>query len=606
MRKNLSLSVLILVLATVVLFAAPPADYTPDSEEILNLDWETFFDANDILMFVSNVGSFAYDNDGLVHGTAGLYYPFSGDTATTPDLPVVYAAGLWMGGTVGYNDTRIAVAKYDWEYVPGPMENGTYLPDDPSFKVYKIDKSSGPGDSDWDNWPVDQGAPLDGDDNPLLLGDQTLWTVFNDADPNQHTEYATDPLGIEVQQTVWGSNHPLESNLLYMKYKLFNEGGNTINDFYFAIWFDSDLGNAGDDLIGCDTLDNYFYTYNDGEDGTFGTNPPVLGGIVVSGPVEPAPGETADFDGNPLPDYRNVGMTGFNGYINGTDPYTETQAYNYLKSLQIDGDPLIDPATSKVIKYLYPGDPLTATGWIDEDPTDKRMMCIFGPFTFEPGDSQQVVIKLGALLRDDAESYHAEIGRLRDILMAEYSNAYIDPNTMHRNWAWAFDPISASVLLPEDDDIVVDDIDQNTVVINDTIVPFNTEILTSHPDFDGQVLKADFRVKGFINAYAADEGPLYDTTTHLFTISGETQASEPFVAYGDVDIVGRYSGDANNDGTVDIDDIVFMIEYIFNGGTSPRPLQTADCDCNEIVDIDDITYLIEYIFSNGPKPRAGC
>jgi len=35
-----------------------------------------------------------------------------------------------------------------------------------------------------------------------------LWSVYNDADPNQHTNNSgnTEPLGVEIQQTVWGSD----------------------------------------------------------------------------------------------------------------------------------------------------------------------------------------------------------------------------------------------------------------------------------------------------------------------------------------------------------------------------------------------------------------
>lgn len=605
MRTLLSLLVVLLLSTAVVLFAEPPGDHTPNPPGLLTPDWQTFFDANDILMFVSNTGIFAYDDDQLVHSWDGFYYPFTGDTATTGDSSLIYSAGLWLGGTIN-SETRVAVAEYDHDYVPGPMENGTYLPDSPEFRVYKIDESSGPGDPDWDNWPEDQGAPTDGSGDPMLLGDQTLWSVFNDADPNQHQEYNTDPLGIEVQHTVWGSDNPLEKNVLYMKYKMYNEGGNTITDFYVGVWFDLDLGFSMDDLTGCDTLNDFFFARNDGDDDDFGTNPPAMGGVVVSGPVVPAPGETADFDGNPLSDHKNVGMTGFNCYINGEDPHTAEAVYNYLRSLNDDGTPILDPATNNVLKYEYPGDPLTGTGWVDMSPSDKRMMCLFGPFTFAPGDSQQVVLKLGATLKNDGEPYGGEVERLKSMLLADFPEVFVEPETMHRNWSWSFEPIPASMLIPDQDGFSASDIDLNSISINDTIDPFNVEVLPSHPDFAGQVLKADFWVKGFLNAYMFFEGPLFDTTTQYFQIAGETFLDEPFIAYGTFNFVGRYSGDANNDGFVDIDDVIFTIEYVFSGGPAPRPLDTVDCNCSGEVDVDDVIYLIEYIFGNGPKPRAGC
>jgi hypothetical protein len=63
-------------------------------------------------------------------------------------------------------------------------------------------------------------------------------------------------------------------------------------------------------------------------------------------------------------------------------------------------------------------------------------------------------------------------------------------------------------------------------------------------------------------------------------------------------------GDADGSGEIDIDDVVFTIEYIFNGGPAPVPLFAADADCNGEIDIDDCVYLIEYAFIGGPAPCA--
>jgi hypothetical protein len=67
-------------------------------------------------------------------------------------------------------------------------------------------------------------------------------------------------------------------------------------------------------------------------------------------------------------------------------------------------------------------------------------------------------------------------------------------------------------------------------------------------------------------------------------------------------------GDANDsegEVPIDIDDVVFLIAYIFSGGSEPIPYGVAsgdaDCSCN-VVDIDDVVYLITYIFSGGPPP----
>jgi hypothetical protein len=61
-------------------------------------------------------------------------------------------------------------------------------------------------------------------------------------------------------------------------------------------------------------------------------------------------------------------------------------------------------------------------------------------------------------------------------------------------------------------------------------------------------------------------------------------------------------GDANASGALDIDDIIYLIAYIFQGGPPPIPVETGDNNCSDAVDVDDIVYLIAYIFQGGPAP----
>jgi hypothetical protein len=76
--------------------------------------------------------------------------------------------------------------------------------------------------------------------------------------------------------------------------------------------------------------------------------------------------------------------------------------------------------------------------------------------------------------------------------------------------------------------------------------------------------------------------------------------------YDQVKIRPQYlAGDANGDGSIDISDVVFLIGYIFSGGSAPVPLAAADANCDLYVDISDAVYLISYIFSGGAPPCAG-
>jgi hypothetical protein len=62
------------------------------------------------------------------------------------------------------------------------------------------------------------------------------------------------------------------------------------------------------------------------------------------------------------------------------------------------------------------------------------------------------------------------------------------------------------------------------------------------------------------------------------------------------------SGDFNGDGSIDVADVVFSINYLYNSGPAPDPLWVADCDCDGKVDIADAVYLINYLFLGGPPP----
>jgi hypothetical protein len=76
---------------------------------------------------------------------------------------------------------------------------------------------------------------------------------------------------------------------------------------------------------------------------------------------------------------------------------------------------------------------------------------------------------------------------------------------------------------------------------------------------------------------------------------------------GNIEFAASYlCGDANGDGSVDISDAVYLIAYIFSGGSAPNPILSGDANCDSAVDISDVVYLIAYIFSGGQAPCASC
>lgn len=62
-------------------------------------------------------------------------------------------------------------------------------------------------------------------------------------------------------------------------------------------------------------------------------------------------------------------------------------------------------------------------------------------------------------------------------------------------------------------------------------------------------------------------------------------------------------GDADNNGRVDISDMVYLQDYIFGGGPPPPPpCDRGDVNDDGAVDILDMNYLTNFIFSGGDEP----
>src|SRR5258706_11550403 len=380
--------------------AAPVRVTRPSRTTVIDVDRR--IDVNNVNMFVANNGAFGYDLSGTYNG--GFFYP--NHTSKT----AIYAAGLWVGGKVG-SEVRLAVAEYDQEY-----ERGRILPpgvpEDPGgatntdLIVYKVKGWNGiPADTahidnpyadpdrgedplvhhSWNEYingakpygaPTklykldDTSTPAPGDsilvEGPALPGtsDQMLWCVYNDANFAAHLNEASagtsNPLGIQVDQTTFAfdRNGPL-GNTVFVKYKITNLSGATIDSMFVSQWADVDLGQFTHDLVGCDTLPDVNghprslgYVYNgSNRDDIYGDVPPALGIDFLKGPIVG-------------PD--TLGLSSFAKYINGTDPLDASTTYNYMRGYLTDNgpgpttgnpNPIIDPF-GKITRYMVAGDPL--------------------------------------------------------------------------------------------------------------------------------------------------------------------------------------------------------------------------------------------------------
>jgi Dockerin type I domain len=61
-------------------------------------------------------------------------------------------------------------------------------------------------------------------------------------------------------------------------------------------------------------------------------------------------------------------------------------------------------------------------------------------------------------------------------------------------------------------------------------------------------------------------------------------------------------GDTNADGTVNVSDAVWIINYVFVGGDPPYILEIGDVNCDAAVNVSDAVWIINYVFMNGNDP----
>ncbi|MCK5332057.1 MAG: hypothetical protein KAK01_11650, partial [Candidatus Marinimicrobia bacterium] len=234
-----------------------------------------------------------------------------------------------------------------------------------------------------------------------------IWYVSNDGDPTAHSVFGTAPLGIEIQTTIFGFDRPdVFGDMMFIKELIINKGEFDIMDTYIGLWSDPDLGDAGDDFVGCDTTLGLGICYNDGVDhdyAGFSGGTPAVGYDFFQGPIIPSVGDTAFALGRKIPDFKNMDMTSFSKYINTddpvwSDPNDAVEMYNLMMGKMKDGTEFAYSITGGSA-YAHPGDPTKDTGPTDnefvdadENPSeDRRFLMNAGPFTMAVGDTQEVV-----------------------------------------------------------------------------------------------------------------------------------------------------------------------------------------------------------------------
>ncbi len=359
---------------------------TIDSKEI---------NGNNISSWVRNNGSF---NRNPSTGNAGFIWPAgSGKTLT-------YASGLWLSGVVG-PDTLMAIANYAYEYAPGYIDsNGDpHGENDSAYRIYKIVKGD-TASSDYNGWPVEQGAYLDSNNKPFLPGMQTLFHCMSDGYPYHNF---TEPMKAQVQVTSWCYNSaadPVISNTVFSEYKIINKNSLQWHNAVISVW--SDQCSIEFVSIACDTNLNLGYAYCQPNSYQFENNPPAFGFLVLQGPAKYT-GNINDTVFSFIPGknsrsikvgYEEMEMSSFNMFQNGSPIYHQpidyTELYYTVQGFFYNGDSWYLPGTTTATKFPFSGDPEKGTGWNQHNTMgygNRRLLMNFGFLNLNPGDTQTIV-----------------------------------------------------------------------------------------------------------------------------------------------------------------------------------------------------------------------
>ncbi len=224
--------------------------------------------------------------------------------------------------------------KGGWAEFEDLNQNGNYDPDQGEYPIVKLKGHS-------------------------YIPVEIMWMVFNDKGIHELT--ASNPLGIEIQLTVFGFNcldNEVLNNALFNTYKVINQNAVAIDSLFFGLFTDYDLGCSEDDYMGCDSSRNTEFVYNkkalDGfsngdcstGQATYGEFPPVQSMTYLSHPLH-----SFIFEDRTL--------------------HPSVQGYfNFLNGLWEDGTPIIKHGDGyhqdtlyPVTRYLYNGDPRDSSQW---------------------------------------------------------------------------------------------------------------------------------------------------------------------------------------------------------------------------------------------------
>ncbi len=198
----------------------------------------------------------------------------------------------------------------------------------------------------------------------------------------------------------------------------------------------------------------------------------------------------------------------------------------------------------------------------------------------------------GTTAYGEVEDYAVAIG------IANTVTVMIDPDTLHWADADIVDPEEAVVYVGTSEPFFsLENVNLNSLRIND-LVP-NREVIGTHPLIPGNVLGIYIDKADFVQTY----GFIWDGDPYDYSVTGTEAIGGQFELTGAIAFRGHKPGDVNLSDTVDVTDIVYLINYKFLGSAAPEPIEAmGDVNADGIINVRDIIYLINYYYRGGPEP----
>jgi len=219
-------------------------------------------------------------------------------------------------------------------------------------------------------------------DYPAIRGDEAIFSIYNDHRTCGVSTFSNS-MGLEVHQLSYAFDCSFDSafyNTFFIQYTIINRSDNDYTDVLAGVKTIFYIGNYGDDYVGCDTLLDCYFGYNDSIDEQSGE-------ILAYGDYPPAQAIC----------YLNQNLYAFIGPADHYSVFGPGPYYNALSGLWgIYGEPMTYGGNGQggtdTTTFLYPGNPSDPEDWsnIQSNPTQGVYnSCVgsVGPFALNSGDT---------------------------------------------------------------------------------------------------------------------------------------------------------------------------------------------------------------------------